>query len=1054
MTGPASVARSEFAGRYVVEREIGRGATATVYLARDRVQDRVVAIKVLRPDLSESVVSEIFLREIRLTAGLKHPRIVAALDAGDDDGRLYFVLPYMDGGTLRQRVERDKQLSIADALTIAANVADALDYAHSRGIIHRDVKPENILFANDEASLADFGVARALEKLLGEKSTSSGIVRGTPAYMSPEQASGGRDYDGRSDIFSLGCVLYEMLAGIPAFVGPTPEVVLAQRFAHSPRDLRVYRPSVPDAVEAVVRRSLAFSPADRFATAGEFAVAMRSALNAPVASTPTPHPVVPAPGPAPRTHPLVLVAGVSALIGLLVFGVHTVSQLRVGVTATQHPDTTRLVVFPLERDSSAGVRTYDDDLLHEALSRWRGIILVDQMQIADAIRRRGQIRSGPEAGALSASLGAGRYVRGRLTPVGNAWRAYAALYNNGDTRALYQATEHVPLDLAGAIAAYRRLADSLLLHGAGGDAKPEVVAGTRSLPAVQAMGRAQAGLDDWDLAAADAAFEAAVGFDPNYARANLWLAQVRAWREMPPTTWASVASRAYGASGELSDREHTLAHALVLLGRGDYAAACGVYDELRRENDHDFAAWFGLGQCRGMDKLVVPDANSPSGWRFRSSYQRAALAYSRAFELLPSVHREYERGAFEPLMRLLMVSTDLMTGFAVGRDTSLFLARPALIGDTLVMVPYPWALVFSGSPSTFPPQFEKALERQRTEFRRIAASWSAAFPQSAGAKQLVAIALELLGDRDAIDTLRLARRLTASSVRRTQLAAREVLLLVKFGVPDKLSDLKSAQALADSVLRTTADVSFDAEALAPIAAVVGRCAAAERIVRRLPAPTGALQISEQLFADGQVVQAREALGCGTAGHGPTLRQLATAVAREPLTDSAGDRRLDEMFLVRPALLSPVLDSDVVSRLATTSSNELLRAAAALTRHDTSGTRAALDAFAAKSRPESATPDIAYPSARLWASAGDTARAIASLDRTLGDLRSYDPRVLTDLPTVAALVRSMALRAELAVAARDVDSARRWATPAALLWSSSDPELRPAVRRMQKYASLR
>jgi hypothetical protein len=405
-------------------------------------------------------------------------------------------------------------------------------------------------------------------------------------------------------------------------------------------------------------------------------------------------------------------------------------------------------------------------------------------------------------------------------------------------------------------------------------------------------------------------------------------------------------------------------------------------------------------------------------------------------------------------MRLLVVSTDLMTGYAVGSDTSLFLARPALIGDTLVMVPFPWALVFSDSPSTYPPQFEKALERQRTEFRRVAASWSAAFPQSASAKHLVAIALELLGDPRAIDTLRLARRLTASPLRRAQLAAREVLLLVKFGAPDSLSDLRAAQALADSVLQSSADASFDAEALAPIAAVVGRCASAERIARRLAAPTGALHISEQLFADAQALQAREALGCGGAGRGPTLRQLAAAVGREQLADSAGDRRLDEMLLLRPVLLSPVLDSQVVSRLATTSSNELLRAAAAFARHDTSGLRAALSAFGAKLRPGNVTADIAYPSARLWASAGDTASAIAWLDRTLDVLRNSDPRVLTDQTTVAALVRSMAFRAELAFAKRDTGATRRWATAVALLWSNADPELRPTVRRMQKYASLR
>src|SRR5687767_12247427 len=267
----SDVLSGTFAGRYTIERELGSGATATVYLARDTQRGISVAVKLLRPELAQSVGAERFLREIRLNEKLHHPHIVPVLDSGEHDGRLYFVLPHMEEGSLRQMLQREKQLPIETAIAIARTIAQALDYAHQQNLIHRDVKPENILFTSGQACLADFGIARAVERAMDESTTDTGMVRGTPAYMSPEQASGSTQYDGRSDQYSLACVLYEMLAGVPAFIGPTPEAVIAQRFQHSPRQLRVYRPTVPDAIADVIDRALSIVPADRFASAADLA---------------------------------------------------------------------------------------------------------------------------------------------------------------------------------------------------------------------------------------------------------------------------------------------------------------------------------------------------------------------------------------------------------------------------------------------------------------------------------------------------------------------------------------------------------------------------------------------------------------------------------------------------------------------------------------------------------------------------------------------------------------------------------------------------------------
>ncbi len=277
MSGPPRLSvASQLAGRYTLQRELGQGGSATVFLAYDATNDRSVAIKFLRPELADSKSAARFLREIQVTATLQHPHIASVLDTGESDGQLYYVLPYMEEGTLRQRLTSEKQLPVSDAINIARTLAETLEYAHRQGILHRDIKPENILFSGGQACIADFGIARALERVLGETSTTAGVIRGTVAYMSPEQAAGASDYDGRSDVFSLGCVLYEMLAGVQAYIGPTAESIMAQRLVHRPRDIHVYRPGLPDSLSSLIERATAVAPVDRFRSAGDMEAALRA----------------------------------------------------------------------------------------------------------------------------------------------------------------------------------------------------------------------------------------------------------------------------------------------------------------------------------------------------------------------------------------------------------------------------------------------------------------------------------------------------------------------------------------------------------------------------------------------------------------------------------------------------------------------------------------------------------------------------------------------------------------------------------------------------------
>ncbi len=274
-----SIARllTALSDRYTIERELGAGGMATVYLARDLKHERFVALKVLRPELGAVIGIERFLSEIRVTAGLQHPHILPLFDSGQAEGLIYYAMPHVEGETLRSRLDRERQLPIGEAVDITKAVGSALDYAHRRGVVHRDIKPENILFQDGQAVVADFGIALALTAAGGKRLTETGLSLGTPYYMSPEQAMGDRQVDARTDIYSLGCVLYEMLAGEPPYTGPTAQAVVARILTERPRELRLLRDRVPPALERAVAKSLARLPADRYVTAAKFSEALTAA---------------------------------------------------------------------------------------------------------------------------------------------------------------------------------------------------------------------------------------------------------------------------------------------------------------------------------------------------------------------------------------------------------------------------------------------------------------------------------------------------------------------------------------------------------------------------------------------------------------------------------------------------------------------------------------------------------------------------------------------------------------------------------------------------------
>ncbi len=416
MAAPPSALIDALQDRYALERELGRGGMATVYLARDLHHGRLVALKVLRPELAAVVGRERFARETTIAARLNHPHILPLFEARSftttGEPGLYYTMPYVEGRSLRVRLREEPQLPLEEAVGIARQVLDALDYAHQQGIVHRDIKPDNVLLAGQHALVADFGIARALDASAGERLTETGLALGTPAYMSPEQAAGSARPDGRTDIYALGVVLYEMLAGQPPFTGPTPQAILARHAVDPPPPLRTVRPALPAALGQVVMRALAKVPADRFSTAKAFADALAaassSAISEPARDGSAPTAVTPAPRGAVARRRRALAVG-AAGVAIIAGGL--------AVTRERKPPalvTNRVLVAPLQNRTRDSTLNSLGEIAADDIAR--GVAATGLVEVVDA-RSEAKARDGrgTDAGgarALARAVGAGHVVWG------------------------------------------------------------------------------------------------------------------------------------------------------------------------------------------------------------------------------------------------------------------------------------------------------------------------------------------------------------------------------------------------------------------------------------------------------------------------------------------------------------------------------------------------------------------------------------------------------------------------------------------------------------------
>jgi serine/threonine protein kinase/Flp pilus assembly protein TadD len=620
ISSPASLRPGEvLAGRYVIERPLGQGGMATVYLAEERKHSRRVAVKVLHPDLSRSLGTERFLREIRIAAGLSHPYILPLIDSGEADGWLYYVSVYVAGGSLRDRLDRERTLPLGDVLRIAREVGSALESAHRNGYVHRDVKPENILLAEGHALLADFGVAFVRSGDAAGVLTSMGLALGTPEYMSPEQASGERDLGVPSDVYSLACVIFEMLTGEPPFHGPNPRATMAMQVTKTPPSSRTSRPELPVSLDRVLTKALAKAPEDRYASAGEFVEALEASAIARLSTARA----------APRT------------IAVLPF-----------INASPEPENEYL---------SDGIT----DELIVALAKVEGLRIASRTSVF-ALKGKAQ-----DVRAIGALLGASVVLEGTVRKAGDRLRITAQLTSTDDGQLLW--SQRYDRTLEDVFTIQDEIANTIVSTlRATTFASLEAPVVRRHTENVRAHSLYLRGRHAWNKRTQEGVFEAidffeqAIAEDPKYALAYTGLADSFAllldYRSVPVGTWheraKEYARKALALDESLAEAHTSLAWSLFIYD-WDWDAAA---QEFRRaiELDPTYATahqWhaFSLASRGRLDEALLEshvaqelDPASVSirrtlGWvyYYARRYEQASYHLSRAIEMNPEAEETY-----------------------------------------------------------------------------------------------------------------------------------------------------------------------------------------------------------------------------------------------------------------------------------------------------------------------------------------------------------------------------------------------------------------------------
>ena len=546
--------RAAIADRYTVEREIGRGGMAVVYLAQDLRHGRSVAIKVLFPEFAASIGAERFAREIGISAVLQHPHIVPLYDSGDADGLPFYVMPFIDGESLARRLKREGRLDVAEVVRIGREVAEALGHAHAHGIVHRDIKPDNIMMSGGHAVVADFGIARAIDAAVSARVTTAGVSIGTPHYMSPEQVFAEEHMDGRTDVYALGCVIFEMLTGAPPFDGATSREI-ALRHASDPVP-PLSRADVPRALESAVRHALAKEPADRWASAAAFSAALAGMT---LAAPTRPRSM------RERYLRPVVAAGMFVLVAAIAF---VAVKSRGKTPVATDPGVIAVLPFRIVGDTSfLYLREGMVDLLSTKVGAMEGLRTIDSRTVLSAWKRsvRNEASVSPEdARSIATTLGSRRFVLGSIVATrANRLSISAALYETEGGGRIEASVEGSPDSL---FAMVDRLSVHLLARNAGEPGRRVADLASTSLPAVRAYLLGRSALRRGESARAIRSFSDALEIDSTFALAALGLASAGAWSQQATQSHALQRGLrvGYGLRKRLSRRDQLLFEAWVL----------------------------------------------------------------------------------------------------------------------------------------------------------------------------------------------------------------------------------------------------------------------------------------------------------------------------------------------------------------------------------------------------------------------------------------------------------------------------------------------------------
>ena len=791
MTTSLEHVQSALAPRYLVRRELGAGGMAVVFLADDPRHGRPVAVKVMRPELAAALGPERFLREIQIAARLRHPNIVPLYDSGEAAGLLYYVMPYVEGESLRDRLRRERQLPVDEALGIAREVADALAHAHEHELIHRDIKPENILLEDGHALVADFGIARAVgSAATTQVTTATGLAIGTPAYMSPEQALGDAAVDARSDVYALGCVLYEMLAGEPPYTGPTAQAIMARRLSEPVRSLRTVRETVPDQVERAVMRALARVPADRFRSATAFRDALVGGPGAPDRSDGAEAQA----GPRITRRRTVLATAVVVAVALagVAIALPRIARLRgagppVAFASSAVPG---VAVMPF-RTVGADPELWHEgvvDMLSYNLDGIGQLRKIDPVTVLTGWRRMGgsagKALTADDAREVGRRLGSRYVVTGRAVQIGADVQLIAEVQDveSGKMRGAVRVTR--PADSASALVdelTLELLRQNLLPTDGAYPAPNLSRATTRSLPALKAYlaGERERRTAHWSDAVRH--YHRAIEADSNFASAWLRLSSACGWGACPMKLGEDYFSRALALADQLPDRDAKLVRAT---STNDIEAVEGL---TATYPDH-VEAWLALGE--GYFHHIGVNLRPAEAYRG---------AFTRAVQLHPYYGEAYEHLIEDAFLRFdsldaqrfidgfvalggnqacrYQVSHDLVWGTAAARE------RAMAVLDTVALTKCVQA------PLAAPPH---ALDRMAQIYAAVADTASQALDRKFAIWRLLQVRVpngQITAARQAL------ARLAAGPVTDKSLPRWEIQLHLS-GFPDSATARRAARSLA------------------------------------------------------------------------------------------------------------------------------------------------------------------------------------------------------------------------------------------------------------------